>query len=69
MKHRYSLLNTKNIVYGSCFDKEQEKQFKPLDGAERKHDNDWLKIANTGGNKAFSIMPPYYRVYCWRRTA
>lgn len=23
---------------------------------------------NTGGGKAFSIMPPYYRVYCWRRT-
>ena len=26
-------------------------------------------ISNTGEGKSFSIMPPYYKVYCWRRTA
>ena len=34
------------------------------------------KISYTGGSrnnkhttKPFTIMPPYYKVYCWRRTA
>ena len=26
-------------------------------------------ITNTGGSKAFSIMPPYIKIYCWYRTA
>ena len=25
-------------------------------------------ISNTGSGKAFSILPPYITVYCWKRT-
>ena len=28
-----------------------------------------ISTGSTGSGQAFSIMPPYYRVYCWRRTA
>ena len=27
-----------------------------------------ISTGYTGSGQAFSIMPPYYRVYCWRRT-
>ena len=36
---------------------------------EPKRNYPYTQTTYTGGNKAFSIMPPYYRVYCWRRTA
>ena len=68
-KYKYSLLDDSEIVRSSCSTTERKKMFKPLNKAARADENDWLKIANTGKNKAFSIMPPYYRVYCWRRTA
>ena len=38
------------------------------DITEPKRDFPYTQTTYTGGNKAFSIMPPYYRVYCWRRT-
>ena len=39
-----------------------------IDGPKINH-YPYTQTTYTGGNKAFSIMPPYYRVYCWRRTA
>ena len=35
---------------------------------EPKRNFPYTQTTYTGGNKAFSIMPPYYRVYCWKRT-
>jgi microcystin-dependent protein len=32
------------------------------------HDHS-VTVGNTGGGSAFSIVPPYYAVYIWRRTA
>lgn len=31
--------------------------------------NHSVTVGNTGGGSAFSIVPPYYAVYIWRRTA
>ena len=66
-KYKYSLLNTSEIVRSSCSKTERKKMFKPLDKASRANENDWLKIANTGGNKEFSIIPPYTTVFAWIR--
>lgn len=66
-KYKYSLLNTSEIVRPSCSKTERKKMFKPLDKASRANENDWLKIANTGGNKEFSIIPPYTTVFAWIR--
>lgn len=65
--YKYSLLNTSEIVRASCSRTERKKMFKPLNKAVRANENDWLKIANTGGNKEFSIIPPYTTVFAWIR--
>ena len=67
-KYKYSILYTKDILQGSCFkEKQGKKYFEPLDRAFGADENDWLKIANTGGNKEFSIIPPYTTVFAWIR--
>ena len=70
-KYKYSLLNTSPILNTSCHKSEQQKHFESLDKAPYVKGsngyNDWLKIANTGGNKEFSIIPPYTTVFAWIR--
>ena len=35
---------------------------------EPKRNFSYTQTTYTGGNKAFSILPPYYKVYMWKRT-